>query len=68
LIPVAALLSWTSRSDQGWPRLMGVLRVEPVVLTFNPWMFSGREQLVARFFEQVAALHKVGGRLQRGSR
>jgi hypothetical protein len=32
------------------------------VLTFNPWMFSGREQLVGAFFEQVAGQLRLKGK------
>jgi hypothetical protein len=33
------------------------------VLSFNPWMFSGRDQLVRVFFEQVAAQLRLKGRV-----
>ena len=32
-----------------------------VVLNFNPWMFSGAEQLTARYFSEVAALLRSTG-------
>jgi KAP family P-loop domain len=32
------------------------------VLTFNPWMFSGRDQLVGVFFEQVAGQLRLKGK------
>ncbi len=46
----------------------------PVVLWFNPWLFSGTEQLVEHFFEELAAqlleesddrLRKIGKALER---
>ncbi len=48
------------------------LGTDTVVLHFEPWMFTGAEQLVARFFEELAEqlksrrgkrLHKLGERL-----
>src|SRR5215208_1962060 len=38
-----------------------------LVLRFNPWLFSGTEQLVARFFEELGAqlLEEPDDRLQR---
>jgi predicted KAP-like P-loop ATPase len=45
----------------------------PVVLWFNPWLFSGTEQLVEHFFEELAAqlleapddrLHRIGEALE----
>ncbi|CAN5846007.1 hypothetical protein BH23ACT11_BH23ACT11_14560 [soil metagenome] len=40
---------------------------DPVVLWFNPWLFSGTEQLVEHFFEELAAqlLEEPNDRLQR---
>ncbi len=40
---------------------------DPVVLWFNPWLFSGTEQLVEHFFEELAAqlLEESDNRLQR---
>jgi KAP family P-loop domain len=35
------------------------------VLTFNPWMFSGRDQLVSAFFEQVAGQLRLKGSAER---
>lgn len=34
------------------------------VLSFNPWMFSGRDQLVSVFFEQVAGQLRLKGRAE----
>lgn len=40
---------------------------DPMVLWFNPWLFSGTEQLVEHFFEELAAqlLEEPDDRLQR---
>jgi len=40
---------------------------DPVVLWFNPWLFSGTEQLVEHFFEELAAqlLEEPNDRLRR---
>jgi hypothetical protein len=40
---------------------------DPVVLWFNPWLFSGTEQLVGHFFEELAAqlLEEPNDRLRR---
>lgn len=47
---------------------------DPVVLWFNPWLFSGTEQLVEHFFEELAAqlleepddgLQRIGEALER---
>jgi len=35
------------------------------VLTFNPWMFSGRDQLVGAFFEQVSGQLRLKGNAER---
>lgn len=35
------------------------------VLTFNPWMFSGRDQLISAFFEQVAGQLRLKGNAER---
>lgn len=35
------------------------------VLTFNPWMFSGSDQLIHAFFEQLAAQLRLRGRSER---
>jgi hypothetical protein len=34
------------------------------VLAFNPWMFSGRDQLVSAFFEQLAGQLRLKGKAQ----
>lgn len=58
---VALLGPWGTGKTSVLNMVVEQLRADParVVRTFNPWMFSGREQLVARFFEQITAQLRV---------
>lgn len=64
---VAALVGpW----GQGKSSVLNMVREElegthsRTVLTFNPWMFAGREQLVSTFFEQVAGQLRLKGSVE----
>jgi hypothetical protein len=61
---VALVGAWGSGKTSVLNMVKEQLAIAPsrTVLTFNPWMFSGREQLVGVFFEQVAGQLRLRGK------
>jgi len=53
---VAVMGPWGTGKTSVLNMVVQQLQADParIVLTFNPWMFSGRDQLIAKFFEQIA--------------
>lgn len=61
---VALVGAWGSGKTSVLNMVKEQLGTDPsrTVLTFNPWMFSGREQLVGAFFEQIAGQLRLKGK------
>jgi len=64
---VALVGSWGSGKTSVLNMVKEELEAAPArtVVSFNPWMFSGREQLVGVFFEQVAGQLRLKGSRER---
>jgi predicted KAP-like P-loop ATPase len=54
---VAAMAPWGNGKTSFLNMVVEALRpTNELVVRFNPWMFSGTEQLVARFFEEIRSV------------
>ena len=58
---IAVAGPWGSGKTSVLNMITETIDADRLVLRFNPWLFSGQEELVARFFQELAAQIGQGG-------